>query len=89
MGTSSKAVGQQDVYIQNERSFLGSRMRQIQVKWQGKKHKNKVVAPRGFEIMMPVALHSKSGYGVAEGPFLGGGKRAACTWSLLHTQSRG
>lgn len=27
MGTISKAVGQQDVHIQNERSFLHSRMR--------------------------------------------------------------
>lgn len=43
---------------------------QIEVKGYEEKHKNKVMAAGECEIMMPVAVHSKSGYEGAEGPFL-------------------
>lgn len=83
----NKAVGQQDVYIQNERSYLGSRIGADRSQEARKKAQEQ--SGRSWEIMMPVALHSKSGYGVAEGPFLGGGKRAACTWKFApNTESR-
>lgn len=55
-----------------------------------KKHKNKVMAARECEIMMPVALHSESSCEVAEGPlFLEalGNERHALE-SLLHTKIR-